>query len=96
MLVAVHPWDIDGASRAGLVTAWLNRSGGPYPSTSVPLSGQVCKSVGGWSAGGVAEVEAGGAVEGVFGETGEGAGGQDGVFVPVFAGQVHREAPTGG
>lgn len=32
MLVAVHPWDIDGASRAGLATAWLNRAGGPYPS----------------------------------------------------------------
>ncbi len=31
MLVAVHPWDIDGASRAGLVTAWLDRSGGHYP-----------------------------------------------------------------
>lgn len=31
MLVAVHPWDIDGASRAGLATAWLNRTGGPYP-----------------------------------------------------------------
>lgn len=30
MLVAVHPWDIDGASRAGLATAWLNRAGGPY------------------------------------------------------------------
>jgi 2-haloacid dehalogenase len=32
MLVAVHPWDIDGAARAGLGTAWINRSGGPYPS----------------------------------------------------------------
>ena len=31
MLVAVHPWDVDGASRAGLATAWLNRNGGPYP-----------------------------------------------------------------
>ncbi len=31
MLVAVHPWDIDGASRAGLATAWVNRSAGPYP-----------------------------------------------------------------
>lgn len=31
MLVAVHPWDIDGASRAGLATAWINRTGGPYP-----------------------------------------------------------------
>lgn len=31
MLVAVHPWDIDGAARAGLSTAWINRAGGPYP-----------------------------------------------------------------
>lgn len=31
MLVAVHPWDIDGASRAGLATAWLDRTGVPYP-----------------------------------------------------------------
>ncbi|HEY3527879.1 MAG TPA: haloacid dehalogenase type II [Nocardioides sp.] len=32
ILVAVHPWDIDGAARAGLRTGWLNRSGGSYPS----------------------------------------------------------------
>jgi len=32
MLVAVHPWDIDGARRAGLATAWLNRARAPYPS----------------------------------------------------------------
>ena len=31
LLVAVHPWDVDGASRAGLQTAWLDRSGTPYP-----------------------------------------------------------------
>lgn len=31
MLVAVHPWDIDGASRAGLRTGWLNRDGAPWP-----------------------------------------------------------------
>jgi 2-haloacid dehalogenase len=30
-LVAVHPWDIDGAARAGLRTAWLNRTSGDYP-----------------------------------------------------------------
>ncbi|AOT03265.1 haloacid dehalogenase type II [Arthrobacter sp. U41] len=30
LLVAVHPWDIHGASRAGLATAWINRAGGPY------------------------------------------------------------------
>jgi 2-haloacid dehalogenase len=32
LLVAVHPWDIDGAKRAGLRTAWVNRQGRPYPS----------------------------------------------------------------
>ncbi|WP_160669335.1 haloacid dehalogenase type II [Pseudarthrobacter sp. ATCC 49987] len=32
LLVAVHPWDIHGAARAGLRTAWLNRTGGSYPS----------------------------------------------------------------
>ncbi|WP_404383390.1 haloacid dehalogenase type II [Knoellia locipacati] len=31
MLVAVHPWDVDGAARAGLATAWVSRTGGPYP-----------------------------------------------------------------
>ncbi|WP_430298074.1 haloacid dehalogenase type II [Sinomonas sp. B1-1] len=32
LLVAVHPWDIHGAARAGLRTAWVNRTGGTYPS----------------------------------------------------------------
>lgn len=31
LLVAVHPWDIDGASRAGFQTAWINRTGAEYP-----------------------------------------------------------------
>ncbi|WP_241521898.1 haloacid dehalogenase type II [Arthrobacter pityocampae] len=31
VLVAVHPWDIDGAARAGLRTVWLDRTGAPYP-----------------------------------------------------------------
>jgi 2-haloacid dehalogenase len=31
LLVAVHPWDIDGAARAGMQTAWINRSGTAYP-----------------------------------------------------------------
>lgn len=31
LLVAVHPWDIHGAARAGLATAWLNRAGARYP-----------------------------------------------------------------
>jgi 2-haloacid dehalogenase len=31
MLVAAHPWDTDGARRAGLASAWINRTGGRYP-----------------------------------------------------------------
>ncbi|MGI9083881.1 MAG: haloacid dehalogenase type II [Aeromicrobium sp.] len=31
MLVAAHPWDIDGAARAGLATAYVNRNARPYP-----------------------------------------------------------------
>ena len=31
MLVAIHPWDLDGARRADLATAWVNRDGGRYP-----------------------------------------------------------------
>lgn len=31
MLVAVHPWDIDGARRAGLAAAWINRNTTTYP-----------------------------------------------------------------
>jgi 2-haloacid dehalogenase len=31
MLVAVHPWDIEGARRAGMRTAWLDRGGATYP-----------------------------------------------------------------
>ena len=36
MLVAVHPWDIDGARRAGLATAWINRDGRSYPAHLFP------------------------------------------------------------
>lgn len=32
MLVAVHPWDTDGAARAGLASAWINRNAARYPS----------------------------------------------------------------
>jgi 2-haloacid dehalogenase len=31
MLVAVHPWDINGAHLAGYRTAWINRAGATYP-----------------------------------------------------------------
>jgi 2-haloacid dehalogenase len=31
LLAAVHPWDIDGAARAGLATAWIDRGGAHYP-----------------------------------------------------------------
>ncbi|MEU9397162.1 haloacid dehalogenase type II [Streptomyces sp. NPDC048324] len=36
MLVAVHPWDIDGARRAGLQAAWLRRGASVYPRTMTP------------------------------------------------------------
>ncbi|MGH3503346.1 MAG: haloacid dehalogenase type II [Nocardioidaceae bacterium] len=36
LLVAVHPWDIDGAARAGARTAWINRSGADYPAYFTP------------------------------------------------------------
>ncbi|MFE1587032.1 hypothetical protein ACFW6Q_15230 [Streptomyces sp. NPDC058737] len=32
----MHPWDIDGAARAGLGTAWLRRTPVPYPSAPRP------------------------------------------------------------
>lgn len=35
MLVAVHPWDVDGAKRAGLRAAWINRAGLPFPRAMV-------------------------------------------------------------
>lgn len=31
MLVAVHPWDLEGARRADLATAWVNRQGARFP-----------------------------------------------------------------
>lgn len=31
-LVATHPWDVDGALRAGLIGGFLDRRGDPYPS----------------------------------------------------------------
>ncbi|WP_432533859.1 haloacid dehalogenase type II [Kineococcus arenarius] len=34
LFTAVHPWDLDGAARAGFATAWLDRDGRPYPSAS--------------------------------------------------------------
>lgn len=46
MLVAVHPWDIDGAARAGLSTAWINRDGDPYPSYFTPADLAVSSLIG--------------------------------------------------
>lgn len=31
VLVAVHPWDINGAARAGMKTAWVNRDQSTFP-----------------------------------------------------------------
>ncbi|MQA12947.1 MAG: haloacid dehalogenase type II [Pseudonocardiaceae bacterium] len=36
LLVAVHPWDTDGAARAGMRTAWVNRTGVAYPDYFTP------------------------------------------------------------
>ncbi|MFH0241315.1 haloacid dehalogenase type II [Streptomyces sp. HK10] len=36
VLVAVHPWDVDGAQRAGLGGAWLRREGAEYPEVMLP------------------------------------------------------------
>ena len=36
LLVAVHPWDLDGAAKAGMQTAWLNRSEAHYPAVFTP------------------------------------------------------------
>jgi 2-haloacid dehalogenase len=38
LLVAVHPWDVDGARRAGLQAAWLRRGVGEYPTVMTPPS----------------------------------------------------------
>jgi len=35
-LVAVHPWDIDGARRVGLAGIWVDRHESPYPTTFLP------------------------------------------------------------
>jgi 2-haloacid dehalogenase len=36
VLIAVHPWDVHGAKRAGLSGAWLDRDGRPYPDIFEP------------------------------------------------------------
>jgi 2-haloacid dehalogenase len=41
MLVAAHPWDTDGAQRAGLTSAWINRTGATFPSYFQPPTLQV-------------------------------------------------------
>ncbi len=38
VLAAVHPWDIDGARRAGLAGAWIDRHGARYPPAMYPPS----------------------------------------------------------
>lgn len=38
LLIAVHPWDIDGGARAGMATAWIDRTGAPYPKVFTPPS----------------------------------------------------------
>lgn len=36
LLVAVHPWDVDGAARAGAAAAWINRDDARYPGYFTP------------------------------------------------------------
>ncbi len=43
MLVAVHPWDIDGAKRAGMRTAWINRHGSRYPANFLAADHSVAR-----------------------------------------------------
>ncbi|MGZ6802360.1 MAG: haloacid dehalogenase type II [Nocardioidaceae bacterium] len=31
LMVAVHPWDLHGAARAGMTTGWVDRKGSSYP-----------------------------------------------------------------
>lgn len=45
MLVACHPWDLEGAHRAGLATAWVNRAGGPFPGYFAPPDVEVSSLV---------------------------------------------------
>jgi 2-haloacid dehalogenase len=35
LMVAVHPWDLEGARRVGLRTAWINRDGADWPDAFV-------------------------------------------------------------
>lgn len=56
MLVAVHPWDVDGAARAGLRTAWVDRRRTDYPEfmarpeLTVPSFTELAQLLGGSSA----------------------------------------------
>lgn len=47
LLVAVHPWDIDGAIRAGMHAAWIARQPVPYPAhfTTPDLMGTTLEAV---------------------------------------------------
>jgi 2-haloacid dehalogenase len=38
LLAAAHPWDVDGARRAGLHGAWLRRGAADYPTSLTPPS----------------------------------------------------------
>jgi len=36
VVVAAHPWDVDGAQRAGLTGVWVDRRKTPYPLAFLP------------------------------------------------------------
>ncbi len=40
-LAAVHPWDVDGAQRAGLYGIWVDRRRTPYPAAFLAPHRQV-------------------------------------------------------
>lgn len=43
LMVAVHPWDLNGAKRAGMRTAWVNRHVAPFPSYFRPPDYEVAR-----------------------------------------------------
>jgi 2-haloacid dehalogenase len=45
-LAACHPWDVDGAIRAGLRGVWVNRDGSAYPGTFTPPTATVASLTG--------------------------------------------------
>lgn len=45
LMVAANPWDLHGAARAGMHTAWIDRHGAPYPQYARTPDLRVCDLV---------------------------------------------------